>query len=244
MSWVETVTDEGMPVPVRRMLKVRKVVPAFPSVTAGLLTCSVGKSSFRIVPVAEPSAMVAAAFGLLPPAAGALLQEGIDVAVILNALRALLPARDGVQVLTPTAEELVHRFAAEHDDLREVVEAVRAAADRLSQAPQAQARESVEQVHRLLTERLLPHEHAEERRLYPALADSLGGPETTATMSRAHAEIDRLADRIATHLTLTDADGGLRPENLDDLRACLYGLYGVLRLHFDQEEENYFSLAP
>ena len=63
-------------------------------------------------------------------------------------------------------------------------------------------------------------------------------------MSRAHAEIDRLADRIATHLTLTDADGGLRPENLDDLRACLYGLYGVLRLHFDQEEENYFSLAP
>ncbi|MCC9711364.1 cadmium-translocating P-type ATPase [Streptomyces sp. MNU76] len=190
------------------------------------------------------AAMVAAAFGLLPPAAGALLQEGIDVAVILNALRALLPARDGAQVLTPTAEELVHRFAAEHDDLREVVEAVRAAADRLSQAPQGQARESVEQVHRLLTERLLPHEHAEEHQLYPALADSLGGPEATATMSRAHAEIDRLADRIATHLTLTDADGGLRPENLDDLRACLYGLYGVLRLHFDQEEENYFSLAP
>jgi hemerythrin-like domain-containing protein len=138
----------------------------------------------------------------------------------------------------------VHRFAAEHDDLREVVEAVRAAADRLSQAPQGQARESVEQVHRLLTERLLPHEHAEEHQLYPALADSLGGPEATATMSRAHAEIDRLADRIATHLTLTDADGELRPENLDDLRACLYGLYGVLRLHFDQEEENYFSLAP
>ena len=79
---------------------------------------------------------------------------------------------------------------------------------------------------------------------YPALADSLGGPETTATMSRAHAEIDRLAGRIATHLTLTDAEGRLRPENLDDLRACLYGLYSVLRLHFTQEEENYFSLAP
>ena len=35
------------------------------------------------------AAMVAAAFGLIPPVAGALLQEGIDVAVILNALRAL-----------------------------------------------------------------------------------------------------------------------------------------------------------
>jgi len=34
-------------------------------------------------------AMVVAAFGYLPPVAGALLQEGIDVAVILNALRAL-----------------------------------------------------------------------------------------------------------------------------------------------------------
>ena len=35
------------------------------------------------------AAMFAAAFGLLPPVQGALLQEVIDVAVILNALRAL-----------------------------------------------------------------------------------------------------------------------------------------------------------
>jgi P-type E1-E2 ATPase len=34
-------------------------------------------------------AMVVAALGYIPPVAGALLQEGIDVAVILNALRAL-----------------------------------------------------------------------------------------------------------------------------------------------------------
>jgi cation transport ATPase len=37
------------------------------------------------------TAMIVAAFGYLPPVAGALLQEGIDVAVILNALRALRP---------------------------------------------------------------------------------------------------------------------------------------------------------
>lgn len=35
------------------------------------------------------AAMAVAAFGYLPPVAGALLQEGIDLAVILNALRAL-----------------------------------------------------------------------------------------------------------------------------------------------------------
>jgi cation transport ATPase len=34
-------------------------------------------------------AMVVAAFGNITPVAGALLQEGIDIAVILNALRAL-----------------------------------------------------------------------------------------------------------------------------------------------------------
>ena len=32
--------------------------------------------------------MIAASFGYIPPIAGALLQEAIDVAVILNALRA------------------------------------------------------------------------------------------------------------------------------------------------------------
>ena len=35
------------------------------------------------------AAMIAAAAGLVPPLAGALLQEAIDVAVIANALRAL-----------------------------------------------------------------------------------------------------------------------------------------------------------
>jgi heavy metal translocating P-type ATPase len=39
------------------------------------------------------AAMIPAALGHLPPVAGALLQEGIDVAVILNALRALRPGR-------------------------------------------------------------------------------------------------------------------------------------------------------
>ena len=39
--------------------------------------------------VNDAAALAMAAVGWLPPAAGALLQEGIDVAVILNALRAL-----------------------------------------------------------------------------------------------------------------------------------------------------------
>jgi heavy metal translocating P-type ATPase len=42
------------------------------------------------------AAMVVAAFGYIPPIGGALLQEGIDVAVILNALRALTGGRGAV----------------------------------------------------------------------------------------------------------------------------------------------------
>ncbi|MFI0790149.1 heavy metal translocating P-type ATPase [Streptomyces lydicus] len=190
------------------------------------------------------AAMAAAAFGLLPPAAGALLQEGIDVAVILNALRALRTDQAARLPLTPAAEALIHRFAAEHDDLQDVLDAVRDAADRLSDSSGPTALAAVEETHRLLTERLLPHEYAEEHELYPALAPTLGGPEATATMSRAHTEIERLSRRIATHLQLAHAGGGLSPEQLDDLRSCLYGLNTVLRLHFTQEEENYFSLAP
>ena len=37
------------------------------------------------------AAMVVAAFGHIPPTIGAMLQEGIDVAVIFNALRAAAP---------------------------------------------------------------------------------------------------------------------------------------------------------
>jgi hypothetical protein len=189
------------------------------------------------------AAMVVAAFGLLRPAAGALLQEAIDVTVILNALRVLRPDRAGQPAIEPATEELLQRFAAEHDDLRDVVEAVREAADQLTDAADPTALDTVRRVDRLLTERLLPHELAEEQELYPALASALGGPEATATMSRAHTEIHRLARRIGTHLELADAEGRLRPEQLDDLRACLYGLHSVLRLHFAQEEESYFSLS-
>ncbi len=62
-------------------------------------------------------------------------------------------------------------------------------------------------------------------------------------MSRTHAEIQRLSDRIGTHIALAQASDGVQPDQVEDLLACLYGLYAVLRLHFLQEEENYFTLT-
>lgn len=186
-------------------------------------------------------AMVIATLGWLPPAPGALLQEGIDLAVILNALRAL---RCNPYTETPLAadtERLLHRFAADHERLRDSIGLLRDSADRLAAGSDAAALESLTAAHVLLVERILPHEQAEENELYPALARPLGG-EATATMSRAHAEIQCLSDRIGTHLALAQATGSIQPDQVDDLLACLYGLYTLLRLHFVQEEENYFVL--
>ena len=189
------------------------------------------------------AAMAVAAIGWLPPAAGALLQEAIDVAVIVNALRALRGNPEVEVDLPAPTEQMLRRFDAEHDELRDTVGLLRDAADRLAAAPDQSALQAIGRAHTLLIERILPHERAEETQLYPALAHPLGTREATATMSRTHAEIQRLSDRIGAHLALANSGGGIAPDQVDDLLACLYGLHTLLRLHFVQEEENYFALA-
>ena len=166
---------------------------------------------------------------MVPPAAGALLQEGIDVAVILNALRALR-GNPAVEVELPAdTEEMLRRFASEHDELRDTIGSLRDAADRLAAGADPAALESLTRAYAFLTERILPHERAEETQLYPALARPLGSGEATATMSRTHAEIQRLSDRIGTHVALAQASNGIQPDQVDDLLACLYGLYTLLQ---------------
>ncbi|MEU2091308.1 hemerythrin domain-containing protein [Nocardia beijingensis] len=61
-------------------------------------------------------------------------------------------------------------------------------------------------------------------------------------MSREHTEIERLIRRIGRHLD--DAPQGIRADQIDDLRATLYGLDAVLTLHFAQEDEALFTLVP
>jgi heavy metal translocating P-type ATPase len=59
------------------------------AVVIGRRTLRIARQSIGAGLGLSAAAMVVAALGFLPPAAGALLQEGIDVAVILNALRAV-----------------------------------------------------------------------------------------------------------------------------------------------------------
>ncbi len=74
-------------------------------------------------------AMIAAAFGWLTPIAGALTQEAIDVAVILNALRALGSGRDWRRASLPASDAKALReehvsLEASLDRLRDIVSAL------------------------------------------------------------------------------------------------------------------------
>ena len=187
-------------------------------------------------------AMVAAGFGLLRPTQGALLQELIDLAVILNALRALRPGADEAVDLPEADLALVRRFRTEHASLRPDVDRLAAVADEIGVVAPERALELAREVQRFLADDLLPHERAEDTELYPALERVLGGNDSTGTMSRGHAEIAHLSHRLSR--VLDDVDGDrLEGEDATDVLRLLYGLHAVLTLHFSQEDESYFSLA-
>lgn len=74
------------------------------------------------------------------------------------------------------------------------------------------------------------------------MAKALGGADTTAALSRTHAEIEHQVARLRRILTEVNTDA--EPEDIVELRRLLYGLYAILRLHNAQEEEGAFSLLP
>ena len=187
-------------------------------------------------------AMVAAAVGLLPPAAGAILQEVIDVLAIAIALRAVLPGT-----------------GPHHRDARRPTSRSLTAACRARRRP-AGRRADPGRGRRALDARQRPRPVATPcsagwrtnccRTSAPTRSCSSrwspgrsGGTDATAALSRTHAEIEHQVGRL--HRLLADLDDDTaQPEDVVELRRLLYGLYAVLRLHNAQEEEGAFSLVP
>jgi heavy metal translocating P-type ATPase len=186
-------------------------------------------------------AMVAAAFGLLPPIVGAIVQEVIDVFVIVNSLRVLIGSESRLRLEGEEAE-ISHRLQEEHRDLWQGIPRIRLVADGLGSVSTDEARLELRSLQRFLLDELLPHEQAEEQEFYPVVARLIGGADPTGPMSRAHVEIAHLVGLFGRLLDELAVDG----PDVDDereLRRVLYGLDAVLRLHFAQEEEGYLSLA-
>ncbi|MCC6716646.1 MAG: heavy metal translocating P-type ATPase [Acetobacteraceae bacterium] len=176
-------------------------------------------------------AMVVAAAGYLPPVAGAVVQEAIDVAVILNALRAL----GGPRVAALPARAGVARVLDEHVRLRALLARMRRTADGL-QAGVVADLEVLRAIDGELGGLLLPHQQAEEATTFPELARRLGGAEPLAAMTRMHEAIAELAGRYGALV------GGLGAAPASDaerreLRRLLHVMEAVIALHLAAEED-------
>ena len=180
-------------------------------------------------------AMLFAAAGHLSPVAGALLQEGIDLVVILNALRALR-GRRGPRGDRRAAEALAAKLRARHRELTPRIQALPSLAARLDALPPEEARRALEATRDFLRDELMPNEREQERTAYPAVTAVLRDEEPTAALLQTHREIARLV-RLFSRLVDRLSEGGDLEDEQRDLRRILYGLHAILTLHFAQEDE-------
>ena len=185
-------------------------------------------------------AMLAAAFGYLTPVAAALTQEAIDVAVILNALRALTPGwHPGRPTLKPSDASVLW---SDHEALGQTLDRLQAIADALDEADPDRAVLLIGEANMLVMRDVVAHERDDENRLYPELAQILPDRHGLTAMSRAHREIlhqARLLACLADGLTASMADRFL----VRDAQRVIEAVESLVRLHNAQEEDIYEDLT-
>ena len=182
------------------------------------------------------TAMGAAACGWLTPVAGALTQEAIDVAVILNALRALSPGRAPHRHSMPAAA--ARNLHQDHQRLEASLDRLRQIADALDDAGAGKAMEYIVEANRIVGKEIVEHEREDENSVYPRLLSFLSDGNGLFAMSRAHREIRHLARLLAR---LSD---GLRPDKSDrymirDAQRIIESIECLVRVHNAQEEDIY-----
>jgi Hemerythrin HHE cation binding domain/haloacid dehalogenase-like hydrolase len=181
-------------------------------------------------------AMTFAAVGWLPPIAGALTQEAIDVAVILNALRALGRGRaNGRRRMPFAAAGSLH---ADHEKLEMPLDRLREIADALDEAEGPGAVAMILEADRIVADKIVTHEQDDESQVYPRVAKYLADRHGLGAMSRAHREIIHLS-RLLRRL----ADG-VSPEDIDpylnrDAQRIIESIEALVRIHNAQEEDIY-----
>lgn len=186
-------------------------------------------------------AMFVAALGYLPPLAGAILQEVIDVVAIATALRALRIKPLQAQRFSLT-EEQQRELQEDHKNMEPVLEQLSQVARDLISLPPQEAINALSELNNHLQQRLIPHEKADETDIYPLVATLLGGNDPMASLSRGHQEIFKLAYRI-NNMVKNAPRSKPTPEFFRELQRLLYSLEAILRLHLEQENEIYHSLT-
>jgi iron-sulfur cluster repair protein YtfE (RIC family) len=137
--------------------------------------------------------------------------------------------------------QLTQPLREEHRDLLPHLTQIQAIADAVGAVPIASLRQGIDEISAFLTHQLLPHAQAEERALYPVVGKLMGAQEATATMSRDHVEIKRLAEQLEK-LRSQLGNETLEVSQEHALRRVLYGLSTLVAVHFAKEEEVYLPL--
>ena len=206
------------------------------AVTIARRTNAIAFQSMAVGMAMSGVAMLAAAAGWLTPVEGALTQEAIDVAVILNALRALGSGR-GWRRSTIKASD-AEALRDEHRNVEKSLDRLRDIANALDDAS---ARDGVAMIHEanaIVTTSIVAHEKADETQVYPRLRRSLASGYGLAAMSRVHRELLHLAhllSRLSGGLSEGDADASL----LRDGQRIIESIETIARIHNAQEEDIY-----
>jgi heavy metal translocating P-type ATPase len=185
-------------------------------------------------------AMLAATFGWLMPVPAAIVQEVIDVAVIVNALRALTPARGHAgRSMTAAAGRELHR---DHMALIGNLDRLRSIVDALDDATPENGAELIAEANKVVQEQVVAHERDDEGSVYPRLARILQESHSLSAMSRAHREIlhlARLLARVVEDLPSEKVDRYL----VRDAQRIIEAIETLVRMHTAQEEDIYEAVA-
>lgn len=184
--------------------------------------------------------MIAAAFGYVTPIAGALIQEAIDVAVILNALRALAPP--GAFDHPPMSEAAATVLREDHERIETSLERLRQIADALDGAMAAEAVDHVLEANRIVETVIVGHEREDEEAIYPRVSNYLNDSHGLSAMSRAHREIlhhARLLGRLSDGLRPHEAE----PYLIRDAQRIIESIESLVHIHNAQEEDIYEHAA-
>jgi heavy metal translocating P-type ATPase len=180
-------------------------------------------------------AMGFAAMGYLPPIAGALTQEVIDVAVTLNALRALSPGRPSGRQKMP--EEVAVSLRLDHERVEAALDRLREIADALDHSDSDYAAKHISEADQIV-EQIVKHEREDETAVYPQVGKFLLDRHGLGAMSRAHREIIHLA-RLLRRLTEGLSSGAIDRYLIRDAQRIIESIEALVRIHNAQEEDIY-----
>src|SRR6516164_2393461 len=185
-------------------------------------------------------AMLAAMIGWLAPVPAAIVQEVIDVAVILNALRALQPGREHIRRTIPAATG--RDLHGSHLALIRNLDRLRSIADELDDTTPEGAAPLIVEANAIVPQHVVEHERDDEGSVYPKLAKVLADSHGLSAMSRAHREIlhlARLLARIVEDLPREKIDRYL----IRDAQRVTEAIEALVRIHTAQEEDIYDAVV-